>query len=110
DHVDTVRRAVGVLVHPAQHALEIVGVVEPHTPEHAESARPGDRRGDLLRWRENEDRIVDAEAVTQLGPHQGAVPTWLACTSSAGRSSVWSLAHRWSGLPAGERFTSSTYQ
>src|SRR5690348_9615042 len=94
DDVDAVRFAVGVLVHPAQHVLEIVGIVEPHTPEHAESTGLADSSGNLFRWCENEDRIVDAEAVTQLGAHQLEDPTWFACASSAGRSSVWSFAHR----------------
>ena len=94
DDVDAVGLAVGVLVHPAQDGLEVVGVVEPHAAQHTEPAGLADRGGDLLRWREDEDRIVDAEAVTQVGTHQVGVPTWLACTSSAGRSSVVSLAQR----------------
>jgi hypothetical protein len=94
DDVDAVRHAVGILVHPAQDVLQVVCVVEPHAAEHAEAARLADRSGNLLRRREDEDRIVDAEAVAQLGAHQDGVPTWLACTSSAGRSSVWSLAQR----------------
>jgi hypothetical protein len=75
DDVDAVRLAVGVLVHPAQHVLEIIGFVEPDTPENTEPTGPADSRGDLFRWRENEDRIVDAEAVTQLGAHQDDDPT-----------------------------------
>ena len=64
DDVDSVRPAVSVLVHPAQDILEVVGVVEPHAAEHTETAGLADRGGNLLRWRENEDRIVDAEAIT----------------------------------------------
>ena len=76
-----------------QDRLELVGVVEPDAAEHAHPAGPGDRRGDLLRRGEREDRVVDAEAVAQLGAHQLAAPACLAWTSSAGRCSVCSLAH-----------------
>jgi hypothetical protein len=75
DDVDAVGLAVGVLVHPVQHGLEIVGIVEAHAAEHAEPTSLADRCGDRLRRGEDEDRIVDAEAVTQLGAHQVFAPT-----------------------------------
>ena len=65
----------GVLVHPAQYGLEIVGVVEPHAAQHTEPAGLADRSGYLLRRGEDKDRIVDAEAVTKLGSHQVFAPT-----------------------------------
>ncbi len=83
--VDAVRLAVGVLVHPPQHGFEVVGVVEPHAAKHAETARLADRGGHLLRRGEDEDRVLDAEPVTQFGAHVHVpAPTCLACTSSAG--------------------------
>ena len=92
--VDAVRLAVGVGVHPLQNALEIVGVVEPDAAEHAEAARAADGGGHLLRRGEDEDRVSDPEPFAEFGTHQVFTATCLACTSSAGRSSVWSLAHR----------------
>ena len=47
------------------------------------------RGGDLLRRGEDEDRVLDAEPVTQGGAHQRA-----ALVSSAERTSVCSLAQR----------------
>ena len=57
DDVDAVRLAVGVLVHPVQHGLEVVGIVEPDAAQHTETARLADRGGHLLRRGEDEDRV-----------------------------------------------------
>ena len=95
--VDAVGLAVGVVVHPAQHGLEFVGMVEPDAAQHAHPAGPGDRRGDLLRRGEDEDRVVDAEPVAQFGAHQlasalpGACLAWHVVGRAA--ASVCSLAH-----------------
>ena len=67
-------------------------MVEPHGAEHTHSTGPGDRGGHLLRGGEDEDRILDVEALAELGVHH-FLSECLECTSSAGRCSVCSLAH-----------------
>ena len=72
--VDTVGQAIGIGVHPAQHRLEFIGVVEAHRPKDTHTAGPGDGRGHLLRRGEHEDRVFDTEAIAQFGVHHADPP------------------------------------
>jgi hypothetical protein len=82
--VDAVRFAVGVLVHPVQDGVELLGVVEPDTAQHTEPTRPAHRRRHVLGRREREDRLGYAELVADRGAHR----------SSPGCSAANSPAHR----------------
>ena len=92
--VDAVRLAVGVLVHPVQHVLELVGVVEPHAAQHAEPA------GRVTAAATFSDGVKTKIGYSMPKRSQSSVrisactPACLAWTSSAGRSSVVSLAQR----------------
>ncbi len=77
-----------------QHGLEVVGIVEPDAAEHAEPAGLADRRGHLLRRGEDEDRVVDAEAVAQLGVHQAGGSRVFGVHVVGGPLLGLSLAHR----------------
>jgi hypothetical protein len=69
DHVDAVRLAVGVLVHPREGLLELLGVVEADAAEDAETAGTAHRGCDVLGGGEGEDRVVDPERVAEVGAH-----------------------------------------
>ncbi len=77
DHVHPVGPPVGVRVHPVEHRVELGRVVEPDAAEHAKTAGPADRGGDVLGRGEADDRVVDAEQVADRRPHgQGALSAW----------------------------------
>ena len=69
DHVDAVRAAVGVPVHPVQDRVQLGRVVEPDAAEHPESAGPAHRGRDVLRRGESDDGMLDAEQVAEGGLH-----------------------------------------
>jgi hypothetical protein len=69
DHVDAVRAAAGVPVHPVQDAVQLGRVVEPDAAQHPQAAGPADRGGDVLGRAEPDDGMLDAEQVAQGGPH-----------------------------------------
>ena len=72
--VDAVRLAVEVLVHPGELDLELLGA-QAHRAQHAEPAGPADRHRDVAAVGEREDRVLDADGVTQSGMHGVAPPT-----------------------------------
>ena len=67
-HVGAVRLAVDVLVHPAELGLELLGA-HAHRAEHAEPAGAAHRGGDVAAVREREDRVLDADRVTERCAH-----------------------------------------
>ena len=69
DHVDAVRAAVGVPVHPVQDRVQLGRVVEPDAAQHPQAAGPADRGGDVLGRGEPDDGMLDAEQVAEGGPH-----------------------------------------
>src|SRR5690606_10024040 len=53
---------------PVELALELIGA-EAHRPEHAHAPRLADRGDHVAAVGEGEDRVLDAEHVTQVGVH-----------------------------------------
>src|SRR5262249_12436745 len=94
--------AVGVLVHPVQDAVELLGVVEPDAAEDPQAAGAGDGGRDLLGRGEREDRVLDAEPLAEFGAHQALAP------SCALASSISSLARGYCALPVALRGISGT--
>jgi hypothetical protein len=72
DHVDAVRAAVGVPVHPVQDGVQFGRVVEADAAQHAEAAGPADRGGDVLGRGEADDGVLDAEQVAERGGDRAA--------------------------------------
>ena len=72
--------------------VELLGVVEADAAEDTEPAGARDRRGDVLGRGEGEDRVLDPEAVAELGAHQVRLPSGEVATLAANDAMASSFA------------------